>query len=101
MGRTNRLLSLIRHGHIENDASDTFSTVACVLVTAVTYLPSRCLATIGGILTESLPNKYRGGHTCARTHAHRQQRELMSLLYFPKYGECAKKGSVFHDSLYM
>jgi hypothetical protein len=31
---------------IENDASKTF--VACVLAAAVTFLPSLCLATIGG-----------------------------------------------------
>jgi hypothetical protein len=36
-------------GHIENDATNNSSTVACVFVTAVTFLPSRCLATIGGI----------------------------------------------------
>jgi hypothetical protein len=36
-------------GHIENDASNNSSVVACVLVTAVTFLPSRCLATTGGI----------------------------------------------------
>jgi hypothetical protein len=35
-------------GHIENDASNNFSIVACVFVTAVTSLRSRCLATIGG-----------------------------------------------------
>jgi hypothetical protein len=36
-------------GHIENDASNNYSLVACVFVTAVTFQPSRCLATIGGI----------------------------------------------------
>jgi hypothetical protein len=35
-------------GHIENDASNNSSIVACVFVTAVTFLPSSCLATIGG-----------------------------------------------------
>jgi hypothetical protein len=35
-------------GHSENDASNNSSIVACVFVTAVTFLPSRCLATIGG-----------------------------------------------------
>jgi hypothetical protein len=34
-------------GRIENDASNNSSIVACVFVTAVTFLPSRCLATIG------------------------------------------------------
>jgi hypothetical protein len=33
-------------GRIENDASNNSSIVACVFVTAVTFLPSRCLATI-------------------------------------------------------
>jgi hypothetical protein len=37
-------------GHIENDASNNSSIVACVFVTAVTFLPNRCLATIGGFL---------------------------------------------------
>jgi hypothetical protein len=35
-------------GHIENDASNNSYIVACLFVTAVTFLPSRCLATIGG-----------------------------------------------------
>jgi hypothetical protein len=34
----------------ENDVSNNFSIVACVFVTAGTFLPSRCLATIGGFL---------------------------------------------------
>jgi hypothetical protein len=46
LGRTNRLLFLIRHVHIENDATSSSSIVACVFVTVVTFLPSRCLATI-------------------------------------------------------
>jgi hypothetical protein len=32
---------------IENDASNNYSTVACVFVAAVKFLPSRCQATIG------------------------------------------------------
>jgi hypothetical protein len=32
----------------EKDASNNFSTVACVFAAAATSLPSRCLATIGG-----------------------------------------------------
>jgi hypothetical protein len=46
-------------GHIENDASNNSS------IAAVTFLPSRCVATIGG-----------------DTHTHRQQRDLISLLLF-------------------
>jgi hypothetical protein len=37
-------------GHIENDASNNSSIVGCAFVTAVTFLPSSCLATIGGFL---------------------------------------------------
>jgi hypothetical protein len=40
-------------GHIENDASNNSSLLACVFVTAVTIggiLPCRCLATINGFL---------------------------------------------------
>jgi hypothetical protein len=37
---------LYEMGHIKNDASNNSSIVACVFVTAVTFLPSRCLATI-------------------------------------------------------
>jgi hypothetical protein len=38
---------------IENDVSNNYSIVGCVFVTAVTFLPSRCLATVG----EFLPNR--------------------------------------------
>jgi hypothetical protein len=34
---------------IENDAPNNYSTVACVFITAVAFLPSRCLATMAGI----------------------------------------------------
>jgi hypothetical protein len=37
-------------GHIENDASNNSSIVPCVLVTGVTFLPSRCLEMIGAFL---------------------------------------------------
>jgi hypothetical protein len=36
-------------GHVENGASNNSSNVSCVFVTAVIFLPSRCLATIGGL----------------------------------------------------
>jgi hypothetical protein len=49
-------------GHIENDASNN-SFVACVLVTAVTFLPSRCLATIRGFFTQPLPSNDKGSLT--------------------------------------
>jgi hypothetical protein len=35
---------------VENDVCNNDSIVACVFVTAVTFPPSRCLATIGGFL---------------------------------------------------
>jgi hypothetical protein len=48
-------------GHMENNVPNNFSTVACVFVTAVTFLPSRCLVTIGDFYqTESLPSNDRG-----------------------------------------
>jgi hypothetical protein len=34
-------------GHVKNDVSNSSSIVACVFVTAVTFLPSHCLATTG------------------------------------------------------
>jgi hypothetical protein len=36
--------------HTQKEASNNSSVVACVFVTAVTFLPSRCLAAIGGFL---------------------------------------------------
>jgi hypothetical protein len=48
LGRTNHLLSLIYTDHIENNASNSSSIVACLFVAVVTFLPSCCLETIGG-----------------------------------------------------
>jgi hypothetical protein len=44
--------------------------LSCCLATIRKFLPSRCLATIGGIHRH--------------THTHRQQRDLISILYFFK-----------------
>jgi hypothetical protein len=66
-------------GHIENDASNNSSIVACVFITAVTFLPSRCLATIRGLLPSLCLATIRG---YTDTHTHRQQRDLISLLLF-------------------
>jgi hypothetical protein len=44
----------------QNDASNNFSVAAYELVAAVTFLPSRCLATIGEIFTEPLSSNERG-----------------------------------------
>jgi hypothetical protein len=38
-------------GQIEHDSSNNYSITVCLFVTAVTFLPSRCLATIGGFFT--------------------------------------------------
>jgi hypothetical protein len=46
--------------HIENDASNNSSIVACVFVTAITFLPSRCLATIGEFLQSHCLATIRG-----------------------------------------
>jgi hypothetical protein len=81
--------------HIENDASNNCSIVGCEFVTAVTFLPSRCLSNAGGFLPSRclptirgfLPSRCLatiGGYTDTQTqaHAHRQQRDLRSLFYF-------------------
>jgi hypothetical protein len=47
-------------GHIENDASNNSSIVACVFFTAVTFLPTRCLATIRGFLPSRCLATVRG-----------------------------------------
>jgi hypothetical protein len=97
-------------GHIENDASKNYSIVACLFVTAATFLPSRCLATIRGytcihtdwwekffnnaiemgsgvviyvpsfIKIGSGIQKLKGGGGIHR-HTHRQQRDLIRLLF--------------------
>jgi hypothetical protein len=38
---------------IENDTSNNYSIVAYVFVAAVTFLPSRCLTTIGGVYIQT------------------------------------------------
>jgi hypothetical protein len=66
-------------GHIENETSKNPSTVACVFVTSVTFLPIRCLATIEEFLPSRclatirgfLPSRCLttiGGHTQKHTH---------------------------------
>jgi hypothetical protein len=66
--------------HTENDASNNSSIVACIFVTAVTFPPSRCLQTIGGFL----PNRCLATIGGIHRHTHRQQHDLISLLYFIK-----------------
>jgi hypothetical protein len=53
-------------GHIQNYASNNSSVVACVFVTAVTFLQSLFLATIGGFFTEALPSCNKGGYKLPR-----------------------------------
>jgi hypothetical protein len=89
-------------GHIENEASNNSPIVACVFVTAVTFLPSRCLATIGRFLPsrclatisgflpirclatirELVLSRYLATIRGIHRHTHRQQRDLISLLLF-------------------
>jgi hypothetical protein len=106
-------------GHIENDASNISSVVACVFVTAVTFLPSRrlatiggflpsrCLATIGGFLPSRclatirvfLPSRCLatiGGYT--DIHTHRQQRDVISVLSFFQNKESRLKIGVLHPT---
>jgi hypothetical protein len=75
---------------LPNHASNNSSVVACVFVTAVTFLPSRCpagflpiscLATIRGFLPSRWLTRI-GTHTHTHTHTHTQQRDLINLLYF-------------------
>jgi hypothetical protein len=66
LGRTNRLLSLIRHSpHIvENDASNNSSIVACVFVTTETYTYTLILA--------KRPRRSRGAHNSGYGEWHRR-----------------------------
>jgi hypothetical protein len=50
-------------GNIENDASNNSSIVACVFVTAVTFLPSRCLANQIRWTSQKLQEDYRSVDT--------------------------------------
>jgi hypothetical protein len=60
---------LIRHGpHWKRRVQQFFYCCVCVFVTPVTFLPSRCLATLGAIFTE--PSRYLatiGGNTYTHT----------------------------------
>jgi hypothetical protein len=67
-------------GHVEKDASNNSSNVACVFVTAVTFLPIRCLASIGGL--------HRHTHTQTATWSHKpnlffQNRKLVWKYFLP------------------
>jgi hypothetical protein len=62
-------------GHIENEASNNSSIVACVFVTAVRFLPNRCLAMIGRFLPSRCPAT-TGGYI----QTHRLMGGIFSLL---------------------
>jgi hypothetical protein len=72
-------------GHIENNASNNSSIVSCVFVTAVTFLPSRCLARIGRFLPSRwlttirgfLPIRCLAAIRGIYRHTHRRQRDLI------------------------
>jgi hypothetical protein len=75
-------------GHIENDASNNSFIVASVFVTAVTFLPSRCLATIGGFLpSRCLAMQRLGRNVTAVTNTHATTEELLdaSFSMWPVY----------------
>jgi hypothetical protein len=59
LGRTNRLLSLIRHGPHRNDAPNHFSIVACVFTAAVTFTET-LRSNDTGIFTEPLRSNDKG-----------------------------------------
>jgi hypothetical protein len=72
--------------NIEKDASNNSSIVGRVFVTAVTFLPSRCLATIN--FTEPLPTDDKGTFTeplpsndKREIHIHTDSNVIISLLY--------------------
>jgi hypothetical protein len=60
LGITNRLLSLIWHGPHWKRRVQNLYVVACVFVSAVTFLPSRCLATIGEFFPSRCQATIRG-----------------------------------------
>jgi hypothetical protein len=74
--RTNRLLSLIRHGpHWKRHVQQFFHRCVCIRYrgnVSTEPMPS----TDRGIYIEPLPSNDRGN-----THTHEQQRDLISLLY--------------------
>jgi hypothetical protein len=77
-------------GHIENVESNNSSIVACVSVTAVTFLPSRCLATIGGFLPSrclATIGGYTYRHTdwCERYFNYTGETGSGAVIYVPRF----------------
>jgi hypothetical protein len=60
LGRTNRLLSLIWHGRYWKRLIQQFFYCFFCICYAVTFLPSRCLSTIGGFLPNRCLSTIRG-----------------------------------------
>jgi hypothetical protein len=80
-------------GHIDNYLSNNSYIVACVFVTGVTFLPSRCLVMIREILPRRCLPTIRGIH--ARSHT--QQRDLISVLYLLAYFPWYDTGHIEND----
>jgi hypothetical protein len=92
LGKTNLQLSLIRHGpHWKRRVQQFFCCCECIRYrgkVSTEPLPSNDR----GIFTEQLPSNDRGD-TDVNTHAHRQQRNFISLLYFFKIRKWPKKNT--------
>jgi hypothetical protein len=96
LGRTNRLLSLIRHGpHWKRRVQQFFYCCVCIRYSDNVFtepLPSNDRGIFTeplpsndkGIFAEPLPSNDRGIYRHTHTHTHRQQCDLISLLYFFK-----------------
>jgi hypothetical protein len=69
-------------GHIENDALNNSSVVACVFVTAVTFLPNRCLATIRAFLPCRYLATIGEGDTQKHTHTQTATSSYKPTLFF-------------------
>jgi hypothetical protein len=94
LGRTNRIVSLIRYGpHWKRRVQQFFYCCVCIPYRGnvsteplpnsdrgIFTEPGRCLATIGGIHRHT----HTQTHERTQTHKHRQQRNLISLPYFSK-----------------
>jgi hypothetical protein len=99
LGRTNRLLSLIRHGpHWKRRVQQFFYCCMCMRYRGNVstepmpsndkgFLPSRCLATIGRFL----PSRCLATIGRIHGHTHRQQRDLISLLCYFKIRKVGQK----------
>jgi hypothetical protein len=84
-GKTNRLLSLIRHEPHRKRRGQHYSTAACVFVAAVTFLPSHCLTT-RWISTEPLPSNDKGIHIQTTGFVkYAAEMDSGAMIYIPSY----------------